>query len=254
MLAMAEPKLRKRPKDMDAAPYLFNTESGTLELGDAWTGIGDMREREHRRTDLITHIAGTRFDAGAYNGARVPGCPEWLRFLEWAQPDPDVRAFLQRWFGYCLTADNSEQVFLMLYGSGSNGKSVMMIVMEALLGTYAATVPIELFLHDDRRRGGDATPELVPLISAHLALASEPEENTRLSEAITKKVTGGDKINVRRLFEGMISIVPKFKVMLSFNNKPPVRGQDEGIWRRILLVPFNSFMPKTRSIRPWRSG
>jgi putative DNA primase/helicase len=246
MLAMAEPKLRKRPQDMDRAPFLFNTESGTLELGDPETGSGDIIEREHRRGDYITHIAGTRFDPRARDGAHVPACPEFLRFLEWAQPDPAVRDFLQRWFGYCLTADNSEQVFMMFYGSGSNGKSVLMIIMEALLGSYAATVPIEVFLHDDRRRGGDATPELVPLISARLALASEPEESTRLSEAIAKKVTGGDKINVRRLFEGMISIVPKFKVLLSFNNKPAVRGQDEGIWRRILLVPFNSFMPKDR--------
>jgi len=246
MLAMAEPKLRKRPEDMDRAPFVFNTQSCTLELGDPEYGHGEIRQREHRREDYITRIAGTGYDRAAYNGAGVPRCPEFLRFLEWAQPDLHVRLFLQRWFGYCLTADNSEQVFMMFYGSGSNGKSVLMIIMETLLGSYAATVPIEVFLHDDRKRGGDATPELVPLISARLALASEPEESTRLSEAVTKRVTGGDKMNVRRLFEGMISIVPKFKVMLSFNNKPQVRGQDEGIWRRILLVPFNSFMEKDK--------
>jgi putative DNA primase/helicase len=244
LLAMAEPKLRKRPDEMDRDPLLFNTLSGTLELDHPDGTLGKVVEREHRRADYITHIAGTAFNGKARDGAGVPNCPDFLKFLEWAQPKVENQLFLQRWFGYCLTAINTEQVFLMFYGDGSNGKSVLMIIMEELMGSYAATVPIEVFLKDDRRRGGDATPELVPLVSARLALASEPEDSTRLSEAVAKKVTGGDKMNVRRLFEGMISIRPKFKVMLSFNNKPQVRGQDEGIWRRILLVPFKSFMPK----------
>jgi hypothetical protein len=47
-----------------------------------------VREREHRRGDLHHPYRRHRLRPGAYNGARVPGCPEWLRFLEWAQPDP----------------------------------------------------------------------------------------------------------------------------------------------------------------------
>src|SRR5262249_29253323 len=106
--------------------------------------------------------------------------------------------------------------------------------------------PIQSFLHDDRRGGGDATPDLARLPGIRAVMASEPERGSRLSEAVVKTVTGGEKVVARRLFEGQFEFDATFKVILSANEKPRIIGQDEGIWRRIVLVPFNAFVPHER--------
>src|SRR5262249_26468125 len=121
---------------------------------------------------------------------------------------------------------------------GANGKSTTLSVMGHLLGDYSLTLPIQTFLHDERRGGGDATPDLARLPGSRLVAASEPERGARLSDAVVKTVTGGDKVVARRLFEGQFEFDPDFKLVLSVNEKPRITGQDEGIWRRVILVPF----------------
>jgi putative DNA primase/helicase len=107
-------------------------------------------------------------------------------------------------------------------------------------------VPIETFLQDDRRRSGEATPDIVRLIGARLALASEPERGAKLSEAVVKRVTGGERMTARKLYEGMFDFDPTFKLVLSANEKPRITGQDEGTWRRVLLMPWRAFFPKEK--------
>lgn len=245
MLALAEPDLRKQPEELDVDAWRFNCASGTLQLlppGAAlpkepvYDGSGvDVSLiaslLEHERTHYITKLGNVAFDAAAK-------CPEFEKFLAEIQPDHEMRAFLQRVFGYCLCADVSEQKIFMFWGEGSNGKSTLIDIIRAVLGTYAVKVPIEAFLRDDHRKAGQATPELMGLRGAHAAFASEPPEGAQLAEDKVKQVTGDGNIQARGLFQGMVEFPATFKMIISFNPKPKIRGKDKGIWRRIVLVPF----------------
>ena len=164
-------------------------------------------------------------------------------FLERVQPDPVMRAFLQRWLGYSMSGLTGEQKFCFWYGSGANGKSVLADTIARLFGDYAATAKIESLTGTNRRGGGDATPDLVPLMNARLVRASEPEQGQRLQESVIKELTGGEPILVRSLHADFVEVKPIFKLTISGNHKPDIRGTDDGIWRRVLLVPFDVQIP-----------
>lgn len=248
MLEQAQPYLRRSARDLDAQPYLLTVRNGTIDLDppeeEAYTEDGSFAGevlRPHRREDLATRMVPVPHDRSAE-------CPHFRAFLADILPDPDLRDFIQRWFGYCLTGDISEQSLAVFYGTGRNGKSTLLDTIKHVLGDYAATVPIETFLHDDRKRGGDATPDLARLPGVRLVLASEPEVGARFSESTIKTITGGEAITARHLFRDMFEYTPAFKLVISCNHRPTVRGQDKGIWRRILLVPFTVTIPDDKVV------
>jgi putative DNA primase/helicase len=112
-LARSEPGIPILPDDLDRDPWLFNCPNGTLELK-----TGNLRE--HRREDYITKISPTEYHPEAK-------CPTWDRFLDSVfQNDKGLIAFVQRFLGYCLTGDVSEQVLPIFWGSGSNGKTTLL--------------------------------------------------------------------------------------------------------------------------------
>jgi putative DNA primase/helicase len=112
-------------------------------------------------------------------------------------------------------------------------------------------VPIETFLdHGKSRNAGQATPDLAILPGVRMLRTSEPEKNSRLAEAMVKLVTGGEPIQARHLNRDFFKFYPQFKLTISGNYRPTISGADEGIWRRLRLVPFNVFIPKEeRDIR-----
>ena len=112
----AAPRLVRVADEMDGDAVLVTVLNGTVEL------LARVRLRGHRREDLLTRLAPVFFDEGAR-------APVFEAFLERIVPDAEVRAFLQRWFGYCLTGDTSEQVVVMLWGKGSNGKSTLLFCL-----------------------------------------------------------------------------------------------------------------------------
>lgn len=248
MLRSAAPYLRRQARELDDRPFLLNVTNGTLELptelivnqdGSHELVDGNIVLRPHHHDDLVTRICNVAYDPEAR-------CPQWQTFLDQIVPDKETQVFLQTWFGYVLTGDISEQQLVMAHGAGANGKSTMLDVIKYIMGDYAIVLPIETFLSDDRRRGGEATPDLARVPGARLITASEPEGTRALSESMTKQVTGGEEMTARNLHQPFFEFMPCFKLVLSFNKKPRVRGQDEGIWRRILLVPFLEFIPKSK--------
>ena len=136
------------------------------------------------------------------------------------------------------------QKFVFQYGKGANGKSVLSDLMNRILGDYATTVKIKSLTGRNNKSGADATPDLMPLVGARAALASEPEEGDRLQEGMIKEMTGGEPILVRQLHSDFIEVRPYFKLTISGNHKPDIRGTDDGIWRRVLLVPFDVQIPE----------
>lgn len=227
---LAQSDLSHRREELDADPWLLNVENGTIEL--RHHDQGGVKLREHRRDDLMTRLAPVRYDKDA-------AAPKFMAWLAQFQPHAALQLFLQRWAGYSLTGDTGEQVVSLWYGGGANGKSTLLNVLRGLLGPYCQTVPVEALLEDERKSGGSASPQLARLPGIRLAFASEPEKKRRLSTSAIKQLTGGEPVAARELNQGYFEFMPSFKLTMSFNDRPSVPAQDDGTWRRILLVPFD---------------
>lgn len=233
MMTSVVPYIRQKVDLLDAADHLFNTAAGTLDLE------SDRQDRSlprvtvnpHERSDLLTRMSPVAYDPTAC-------CPNFEQFMCDILPDREVRLFVQQWLGYALSGYITEQFVVMFYGGGSNGKSTLMDLIGAVLGDYALSLPFTSLLKDEKKRGGEATPDLARLPGARFVMASEPEQGAQFSESMLKSLTGGEKMTVRHLNKGFFEFRPQFKLILSFNNRPRIRGQDDGIWRRVLLVPF----------------
>lgn len=231
LLAAAEPYLTQPVETLDADQYLLSSPGGTIRLG------LHSEVRPNERKNYITRSLGVKY----LNGA---DCPVFIQFIERIMPDEDMRLFLQRIMGYCLTASTREQSFFIFYGTGSNGKSTLMNVVRHIMGDYAMNSPVSTFLAKrDGNGGSEASPDLARLPGARLVTAAEPPEGARLDEAKVKEMASGEPMTVRHLNQGFFEFRPVFKAIISTNHRPNIRGTDHGIWRRIKLVPFTVQIP-----------
>ena len=226
-LAKSRLELVARPGDFDRDAFLLNVENGTIDLRTGKLG-------PHRRADLITKLAAVRYEPTAT-------CPIWEAFLARVLPPLELRAFFQRAIGYSLTADTTEHALFLAYGTGANGKTTALDTIARMLGDYAKTAEATAFLakeHDSVRN------DLAALVGARLVLASETEDGRRMGVALVKQLTGGDALSVRFLYAEFFQLVPQFKPWIATNYRPIIRGSDEGIWRRVKLIPFTVTIPE----------
>lgn len=222
-LAQSEPGIPVLPRDFDNDPWLLNCGNGTIDLS-----TGELRP--HERADLLTCLVPADFDPEA-------SCPVWEKFVYEIQAENiEVYNFLQRILGYALTGETSEQCLFILWGAGANGKSTLINLVTRLLGNYARNTPVETLL--DKRRGGEIPIDVARLDGPRLVTAKEVDRGRRLSESLIKELTGQDTISARFLYGEFFDFVPKFKLFLSTNHKPVIKGTDGAIWRRIKLIRF----------------
>jgi len=232
MLDAAHDYLVQKLEALDADPLSVACESGTILLRKM------VQMRPSDRKDYITRRLGVPFVEGG-------GCPRFHAFLERVMPDPDMRDFLQRIAGYCLTGSTREQCVIIFYGIGRNGKSTFVNVLRHIMGDYAMNSPISTFLAKrEGSGGGDASPDIARLPGVRLLTASEPPEGARLDEGAIKAMTSNEVVTARHLNQGFFEFRPKFKLMISTNHYPRIRGTDLGIWRRIRLVPWVVRIPE----------
>ena len=209
---------------LDSDPWLMNVQNGTVNLR---TGV----LQAHRHDDYLTRIAGTEYHHNA-------NCPTFITTLNAIfRQDAELIAYVQRLFGYMLTGTTGEQVLAFFHGSGSNGKTTIVNVLENILGDYAGTAPGDLVV---QRNGSDLNnlATLAKLRGSRLCKISELNDGDRLSEAMVKTLTGQDRVTCRFLHQGFFDYYPQFKILMLSNHKPSIRGTDHGIWRRIHLIPF----------------
>lgn len=216
------------PDEMDRDGWLLNVENGTLDLR---TGA----LRPHDRADLITRLAPVRFDPDAT-------CPTWEAFLRRIMGDDgELIGYLQRLVGYALTGQTGEQIMPILYGSGANGKSTFIEAVAGVLGDYAQQTPADTLL---ATKSQGIPNDLARLRGARFVSSVETGEGNRLAENLVKQMTGGDRITARFLRQEFFEFTPAFKLFLATNHKPVIRGTDEGIWRRLHLIPFAVTIPE----------
>ena len=109
-----------------------------------------------------------------------------------------------------------------------------------MMGDYAKGTPFATFLDQDGDKGRN---DLAALAGARMVSAGEPDEDKSLSTSVIKTITGGDTVTARFLYCEFFDFVPQFKLWLHANHLPRIRQTDEGIWRRIRLLPFTAFIP-----------
>lgn len=235
-LAASDPRIAASRAMFDAGDMVLGVQNGVVELTSA-----PVTHRDGAAPDMITRQAGTSYDALAL-------CPTWDAFLERVQPDPDVRHWLRRWVGYCLTGLTTEQTFTVFHGLGANGKSVFAETIKKLLGGYAVAADFGTFVAKDK--GSEAIRnDVARLDKVRLVVASEGPEGARLDEDLVKKITGGDEITARFLHQEFFSFRPRFKLLLVTNHRPSISGTDHGIWRRVVLVPWPVTIPREEQDR-----
>lgn len=211
---------------MDRDPWLLNCQNGTVDLR-----TGELRA--HNPEDYITKIAPLAYDpkAEALLWHQVLGR---VTLEEGAATRP-LASFLQRWFGYCATGSTREQQFVVHWGSGSNGKSTVLDVVADVLGDYAGTAAPGLLVSN----GKDRHPtEIADLFGRRMVTAHETGDGGALREDFVKQATGGDRIKARYMRADFFEFSPTHKLQLLTNHKPIIKGQDVGIWRRVLLMPY----------------
>ena len=227
-----------QPDELDAHPNLFNCVNGTLDLD-------TMVFREHRREDLLTKIAGVRYDPTAK-------CPLWIEHLHMIfGGDEDVIAAFQQVVGYSLLQRNPEQLAFILWGSGKNGKSETLKPLAKIMGDYAVNIEAETLMASRHGDGGRARPDVLRLRGARFVTVTEPGQNDVLSEPLIKSVTGDHAVTARPLYGNPVEFRPGAKIFIGTNHLPKIRGMDEGIWRRIWLFPFTVTIPPERRIRDY---
>jgi putative DNA primase/helicase len=224
-LARSDRRLAATVDQWDADPWLLNTPAGALDLR---TG-----ETCRRRPQAYLTKSTTVKPAGDY--------PIWCEFLKRiTEGNEELERFLQRMAGYCLTGSTREHALFFLYGTGANGKSVLLNTLSGILGDYARSAPIETFTASSVERH---PTDLASLRGARLVMAVETEEGRRWAESRIKVLTGGDKIAARFMRQDFFEFTPQFKLVIAGNHKPGLRSVDEAIRRRFHLVPFAVTIP-----------
>jgi putative DNA primase/helicase len=239
MLKVAESYLQVDLEEFDREPLWFTVLNGTLKFRrEAGDGL-KITLAKHDPRDRITRMAQVDYDPEAK--AKV-----WDAKLAYWQPDPGMRGYLQRLSGYALTGYTHEQVFVVFQGKGGDGKSTFMNVLRELFGAYGDVADVRTFLDTGQRGGAEASPDLARLAGdCRLVSVAEPPRGAKLNEAMIKSFTGGQPIVARRLRQDLFSFLPKPKVFMEANSRPVIRGDDEGIWRRVRLILWEHQLAKS---------
>ncbi|MCH7577241.1 MAG: hypothetical protein IH822_05550 [Chloroflexi bacterium] len=233
VLARSETGIPVMPQELDADPWLLNVQNGTIDLK-----TGELRE--HKRGHLITKLAPVTYGLKA-------ACPRWLSFLDRIMDGNGALIdYIQKAIGYTLTGDVSEQVLFFQHGTGANGKSTLSETVLALLGDYGKQAAPGLLTV---KRGETHPTEIADLAGARFVTSVEVDEGRRLAEALTKWLTGGDRVKARHMRQDFFEFAPTHKLWLSANHKPTVLGADLAVWRRIRLIPFNVVIPESEQDR-----
>jgi putative DNA primase/helicase len=225
-LSRGAPGLLVEHEQLDANPDILNVRNGTIDLR-----TGDLRK--HDPADLCTLQVPVDYDPDARS-------ERWERCLETWQPDAEMRAYLQLEAGAATTGHSTETLSVH-WGPGANGKSRFWGAIADTLGPYAVVPHKSLLVAQKYEQHGT---EIAKLFRKRLAVASETDAGAKLGDEKIKNLTGNDRQTGRRMREDPWEFQPTHTIIVFSNHKPQVQGRDEGIWRRLRLIPWTVTIPE----------
>ena len=159
-------------------------------------------------------------------------CPRWEEFLIEMLPESDMRAMLQEWFGLCSVIDTTFHKFMLLVGDGANGKTIVLTVLRQLLGCdNVSHVGLEGF-------NSERTFALAATVGKLANIIPELGELTRTNEGVLKSFVAGEPMSIERKHRDPFVTVPSARLIIATNILPRFVDRSDGLWRRLLLVPF----------------
>lgn len=242
MLKQAQSYLTVRIEVFDRDPLAINCRNGTLKMRFD-DGKFSVRLTPHDPSDRITRMAAVAYDDKAQ-------APLFRSVVDDSLPEVEEQAFFKRWLGYSSTGRTEEQGFALCQGRGRDGKSTILDACREALGTYGVAASPDTFLEGGMRSGSDAAPDLIALSGdTRFAVLSEPKRGAKFNEGLLKAWTSGSPISARDLHSKPINFRPKAKITFECNAFPVARGDDDGIWRRVLTPQFRHQVPEDRMDR-----
>lgn len=239
MLKEVQHNMPITPRQLDRHSMAFNVPNGTLSLK---SGELVPAKREH----FITKLSPVEYTDKS-------DCPMWRRFLDDIfGGDRELIRYIQKAVGYSMTGDTSEQCVFFLYGTGRNGKSTFLDVLREIFGDYVSNIQPETIMVKNSM-GNGINSDIARLKGARMVTTVEPNEGVRLNEGLIKQLTGDDAVTARKLYGNEFEFKPEFKLWMATNHKPIIRGTDDGIWRRIHMVPFTVQIPVDKVDRQLKS-
>lgn len=224
-LNVAKAMLGIKVSDLDKNPNLLNTPYATYNLQ-----FGMAGEQPHDPFDLITKI--TECSPGD------DGMDIWLEALEtFFCGDSELIEYVQKVIGLAAIGKVYEEFIIIAYGDGANGKSTFWNTVARVLGTYAGKISSDILTMGNKV---NAQPEMAELKGKRLIIASEMQEGVRLNTAMVKQLCSTDEIQACKKYKDPFHFVPSHQVVLYTNHLPKVGANDDGIWRRLKVIPFNA--------------
>jgi P4 family phage/plasmid primase-like protien len=215
---------------LDSKKHLIGFENGVYDLEE---GIF----RKGQPEDLLTFSTGYEYES---NYTIDSPDVKWVeKFFSQVQPSKDMNMYVKILLCSYLDGHTKSETFIIWTGSGSNGKSKCIEYFQKAFGDYCGTLPVTT-LTKKRNGADDATPGLAKMKGKRLGLFQEPESDDKINVGFMKELSGGDKIQTRKLYSDPIEFKPQFKLLLVCNRLPDIPSQDNGTWRRIRVTEWET--------------
>ena len=216
--------------EWDQAPKMLPCKNGVIDLV-----TGEFTE--HRRERYLRKISAVSYNPEAK-------CPKFDQFLkDISLGKEDWISFLQRVIGYSVLGAPIEEIIIYLYGAnGRNGKGTLMKLLDHVLGRLLHNFPAEVLLLQKFSKSSSApSPEVANFKGIRVASFSEINKDRQIDSAKMKNYSGGDTITGRACFSNKdMQIPPTHTMFLQTNYKPKAPADDDALWARTILIPFNA--------------
>ncbi len=210
---------RLNPAEQRTGTTLINLRNGTYEI----TSDKHLL-REFRKADFLTYQLPFDFDPDAEPNL-------FLNFLNEVLPATDLQQILAEYLGSIFVPSSVLKLekALFLYGTGSNGKSVIFDIIGAILGKKnLSNYSLESLTNDKDSRA---------MISDKL-LNYCSETSTSVQSEMFKKLVSKEPIDVRPVYKSSFIMENYARLMFNCNELPSDIEHTHAFFRRFLIVPF----------------
>ena len=222
-LQAAKPMLLRDIKDFDSQEFLLNTPAATYDLR---TGTSS----EHSADDLITKVTAV--------SPTDENVDIWLDTVNsFFCGDAELIEYVQQIVGLAAIGKVYMEALIISYGEGRNGKSTFWNTIARVLGSYSGSISADALTVGCKR---NVKPEMAELKGKRLVIAAELEEGMRLNTSVVKQLCSTDEVSAEKKYRDPFRYTPTHTLVLYTNHLPRVGANDEGTWRRLIVIPFNA--------------